>query len=131
MKNKNNSNIKHQTQKGRLPFLKQNFIKNDHIGIYSKIAYILTENLLKTIKFNLKLTPKISINKREGSRMGKGKSKIIGYGHKIKKGFNLLEIKKIKEDGELKKRLKNYKENKIIRKKLIKLALRLPFIKII
>jgi hypothetical protein len=85
---KNKKIIRNNSQKGRIPLLKINYIKKDSLNIMSYSPFIL-----KSLSpFHLSLNKSYPLYRREGVRLGRGKSKIKEYGYKIRKNKLLLKI---------------------------------------
>ena len=123
------------TQKGRIPLMKIKYIKKGEIGLYTNKGYIMNEEFLKSMpsQKNLKspiiLSKKYNRYKREGIRLGRGKSKIVGGRYLMYKGYRLMGIPIKNEKHLLTKKLKNLK-NIIEYKNLIKkISKRYPYIK--
>ena len=83
-------------QKGKIKLKKIKYFKENTINIISNKFFKLDEKIkLNPFKFSLeKIYPKY---RREGVRLGRGKSKIKGFEYRIRKEKLLLKIKKLKE----------------------------------
>ena len=142
MKNKLiNKSIYKQTQKGNISLIKRkgNMYKKGYIGLKFNKPTSLTDVQLKALKATINfyigkyieklwnINPKISRSKRQGTRMGKGKSKINHYIHRYPKSSIFLILKpKISNSTELKKILKYKEIIKNLEKGLIKIKLKFP-----
>ena len=146
MKNNNksktiNKSIYKQTQKGNISLIKRkgNMYKKGYIGLKFNQPTSLTDLQLKALKATINfyigkniekiwnINPKISRSKRQGVRMGKGKSKIDHFIHRYPQySIFLILIPKVSNSTELNNIL-NYKYtiNKL-EKGLIKIKLKFP-----
>lgn len=94
------------SQKGRLPLPRRKgyFLYNNLIGLNMKKSVYMTSTQLKILKLSIainipkslvdiwSLSPYISVSKRFGTRMGKGKSKFLTYAYKLPRTFNLYRL---------------------------------------
>lgn len=117
-------------QKGRIPLIKIRYKKEGEIGIYSKKGYRMQDNFLKSIKgMPFSLNKKYNRYKREGIRLGRGKSKKEGHQYKIYKEFKLIGIP-LKKSENLSTFLKKKKYILELKKNWKKIEKRYPYIKI-
>lgn len=120
------------TQKGRIPLMKIKYKKEGEIGLYSKTGYKMNELFLKSLP-SQKIIPintgrKYNRYKREGIRLGRGKSKIAGAEYKIYKHQKLGSICLVKTEL-LSSKVKNKKEENKILKIVNILMKRYPYLK--
>ena len=136
-------NIYKKTQKGRLPFFKKKgiYLNEGKIGLFFNTSWFLTSLQLKAIKASItfhipkyilkywRITPIISRCKRQGTRMGKGKSKINSFGHFYPKNSILLELNILFSNDFIYSNIYKdiYLYNTII-SKLSKILLKYPFL---
>lgn len=146
MKNESvNKSIYKQTQKGNISLIKRkgNMYKKGNIGLKFNQPTSLTEVQLKALKAFINyyigknmeyskiwnINPKISRSKRQGVRMGKGKSKIDHFIHRYPKSSILLILvmnTTISKEQTIKNIL-NYKESYIrLEKGLKKIKSKFP-----
>lgn len=140
-----NKSIYKQTQKGNISLIKRkgNMYKKGYIGLKFNQPTSLTDLQLKALKATINfyigkniekiwnINPKISRSKRQGVRMGKGKSKIDHFIHRYPKSsiFLILGVNSketVKENKTLAEILNNkYSLNKL-EKGLKKIKLKFP-----
>lgn len=142
MKNQSiNKSIYKQTQKGNISLIKRkgNMYKKGYIGLRFNQPTSLTDLQLKALKATINfylgkyiekiwnINPKISRCKRQGTRMGKGKSKINHFIHRYSKNsIFLILTPKVTNSTELNNILNyKYSVNKL-EKGLIQIKLKFP-----
>lgn len=84
---------KTNNQKGRLPFRKFKFFTENEISLITKKAMRFTEELRTNISNNLNLGKKYFTYKRDGTRLGGGKSKKHGIVYRINSNEKLMSYK--------------------------------------
>lgn len=144
MKNQSvNKSIYKQTQKGSISLIKRkgNMYKKGYIGLKFNQPTSLTEVQLKALKAFINyyigknmeyskiwnINPKISRSKRQGVRMGKGKSKIDHYIHRYPKSSIFLILAPNTNYVLSIKNILNYKDSYLrLQKGLIKIKSKFP-----
>lgn len=121
------------TQKGRIPLMKIRYKKEGEIGLYSNKGFRMNDIFLKSLP-SQKILPinvgkKYNRYKREGIRLGRGKSKIAGREFKIYKEQKLGSISIIKTNI-LSSYIKTKKKEKEMDKMVKKIIKRYPYIRI-
>lgn len=124
---------KYNTQKGRIPLKKIKYMKQNEIGIYIKKGMEMKDKYVKSmewLKKSLELGKKYNRYKREGIRLGRGKSKKDGINYKLYKDYKLFAYPISNNIKNITIYLKHYLNNKKKLEKLINISKRYPKIKI-